>query len=188
LIALLVCASFLWGAEDARPAPEESRPALAELETHVAEGQVTVSWSVPSGLTADATERILSGIPVTLRHRVELVGRRSVPLWRSKTLGRVVVETTAQLDALTRQYDLERRTRVEPATGEPRETVDRRRTESEAEMRAWLTEVRDLPPLALPDDVPLRRLRVRVESWLGRKYLWYMLPWSITVSAERALE
>jgi hypothetical protein len=140
------------------------------------------------GLTEEALERIHSGIPVTLRHRAELVARRAVPLLGGRTIGRAVVEVTARYDTLTRQYDLERHTRVEVPPAEPQMLADSRRTESEDEMRAWMTRVDRMPPLALPDDVPSRRLKVRIESWLGRKYLWYMLPWSITVSAEMPLE
>jgi hypothetical protein len=186
LIALLVSAFLLTGAS-AAPAVADERPAIVDLAADVQEAGVVVSWSVRGGLTDDALERIRSGLPVTLRHRVELTGRRSAPFWRARVHGRAVVESTVRFDALTRQYDLERRTRIENGPGEPRLILDARRTESEEEMRAWLLAVGPLPAFVLPHEPPTRRLKLRVESTLGRRYLWYMLPWPITASAELLL-
>jgi len=184
LIPPVLCALLISGAAAAAPAEARDRPSIEAFEAERAEGRVAVSWTVAVGLTDDALERIHSGIPVTLRHRVELVVRRAVPLWRARILSRAVIEVTARFDALTRQYDLERRTRFDDSPDGPTSSLDVHRTDSEAEMLAWMTRVEHLPRLTVPDDVPPGRLRVRVESWLGRRYVWYMLPWSITASAE----
>ena len=56
------------------------------------------------------------------------------------------------------------------------------------EVQRWMTEFDELPSLELPIDVERQRLRVRVESTLGRHYVMYLFPARIDLSDERKLE
>jgi hypothetical protein len=93
-------------------------------------------------------------------------------------------------DALTRRYELRRQIEVkaggatDEATGGTGGEVS---TESLQDVRAWLTELRDLPGLVLPQGAESERLRVRVESVLGRRYVLYWIPTRVEAAAEQPL-
>ena len=55
------------------------------------------------------------------------------------------------------------------------------------EMQAWMTQLEDLPILELPAGFEWERLRLRVKSSLGRRYMFYLIPTRLVVSAERKL-
>jgi hypothetical protein len=172
------------------PADAASAARIAGLEVRRAGDRVFVSFGVDGAVTEDVVERIHSGIPVTFRHRVELLARRAVPLWPSRVLGRIRVEASVSYDALTRRYELRRQIEVkaggatDEATGGTGGEVS---TESLQDVRAWLTELRDLPGLVLPQGAESERLRVRVESVLGRRYVLYWIPTRVEAAAEQPL-
>ena len=107
-----------------------------------------------------------------------------------RVLSRVVIETGVQYDPLTRRYDLTRtvalkggRKREAPP---PRE--EGRLTESADEMRAWMTEFSRVTVFDPFRPIEGERLRVRVTSSVGRRYVWSIFPASLTASAEWKLE
>ena len=51
-----------------------------------------------------------------------------------------------------------------------------------------MTEFDRLPALELPERARGAKLRVRVRSTLGRRYVMFLFPARIDVSAERSLE
>ena len=148
-----------------------------------------VSFRVDNGITDDTLERIHSGIPVTFRHKIELVARRGFML-PAKVLVRVVIETGVQYDPLTRRYDLLRRIelkgRRKRETPPPREEAQQ--TLSVDEMRAWMTEFSEVAVFDPFRPIVGERLRVRVSSSVGRRYVWSIFPANLTASAEWMLE
>jgi hypothetical protein len=170
----------------AQGAGKSEKPVIDGLTAQLEQDRVLVSFRVANGLSDEALEKIHSGIPVTFRHRVELLSRRSFPL-PSKVLSRAVIETRAEYDSLTQRYSLFRtfifRGRQKNPDAEPeRESLVTQATE---DVRAWMTEFADLS-LAAPV-TPKGRLKVQVESALGRRYILLIFPGRLSASAEYRL-
>lgn len=153
------------------------------------EGRILVSFEIDGALTEEVRERIHSGIEMSFRHRVDLLSKRAFPLWPRKLVGRTVVTTTVQYDSLTRRYRLERETggKSWPKEQTPPESVESRSTSSAAEMESWMTDVEEVA-LPSPPDRQEARLKVRVRSELGRRFVFYLVPWTYAATAELSLE
>lgn len=178
---------LLAGIAEVAAQPEGStKPVIDGLTARLDQDRVLVSFRVTNGLSDEALEKIHSGIPVTFRHRVDLLMRRSFPL-PSKVLSRAVIETRAEYDSLTKRYTLFRnftfRGKKKPESQPEHQTRTTRATD---EVRAWMTEVDDLL-LAVPGTAEERRLRVQVDSALGRRYVLLIFPGRISASAEYRL-
>lgn len=156
------------------------KPRIDELEIDRHGNTLRVSFVVSRGLSDDAIERIHSGVTVTYQHRIEVLARRVVPLWPARLVARLRVETEASYDAITRRYELTRRLWV----GTEQRGVDHDSTESLEAVRTWMTELDELPELTLPDSP---RLKLRIESALGRRYVLLVFPARVLASAERKL-
>jgi hypothetical protein len=176
-------------AAPAAVADKSDKPRIDLLEVRREDDRVVVSFHVPNALADETLERLHSGLPVEHRHRVELVARRSMPLWPAKVLGRVRVDTSAVFDRLTLRFELSRSVRAGPRDSKKWVVVDEQRhsTASVDEVREWMTHFDALPALDLPESARGSRLRVRVESTLDRRFVWYMFPSKLTLSAERKL-
>lgn len=171
-------------------ADKEPRARIADLNAGLEEGLVRVSYRLADVLTPEAEERIQSGIPVTFRHRIDLSSRRWMPLVPDRVVSRTVVETRVAYDSLTRRYALtqtiEQKARSKaqlPVTEE-----HRRWTDSIEEMRAWLNEPGSVPLHPPPEGEPPGRFRVRVQTVIGRDYVLWVFPSTVSVSASTALE
>jgi len=171
-------------------ADKPDKPRIDRLEVQRDDDRIAVSFHVPNALADETLERIHSGLPVEHRHKVELVARRSIPLWPARVLGRVRVDTSAVFDRLTLRFDLTRTVRAGPRDNKKWVVLDEQRhsTASVDEVREWMTRFDALPALELPAGDRESRLRVRVESTLDRRFVWYMFPSKLTLSAERKLE
>jgi hypothetical protein len=170
--------------------PDGAKPRIEELTATLKDQRATVSFKVLHGLSREAEERLHSGIPVTLKHKVEVLAKRGFPLMPSKVLARTVVETRAEYDSLTRRYDLIRTVehRLRPKRFGPLKEEQRRITDSADEMLAWMTELVEIPVFNPAKPLQGDRLRVRVESSLGRRYLMFVFPTTHSVSGELDLE
>jgi hypothetical protein len=175
-VGLLVLCLAAAPIEAAKRADE---PRIDPLDAQRGDDRIDVSFHVANGLAADALDRIRSGIPVAQRHRVEVLGRRAVPLR---------IDTSAVYDSLTRRFDLKRSIQIGPRKKQATVVEEQFSTDSIEEVRSWMTEFDVLPALELPEAAQGARLRVRVESTLGRRFVFYMFPARLTVSAERKLE
>jgi hypothetical protein len=170
-------------------AKQTDKPRIEPLEVHREGRQVVVSFTVQEALSEDTLDRIRSGLPVAHRHRVEVLGRRSVPLWPAKEHGRLRIDTSAIYDSLTRQFELTRTIRTRPRKKSAESVSEQRQTtDSIDEVRRWMTEFDGLPSIDVPPSANVGRLKVRVESTLGRRFVMYLFPARLTVSAERRLE
>lgn len=159
------------------------------LDVRPREGGLSVSYSVTGALSDDLLDRIHSGIELTFRHRVELLGKRVVPLFPRKTLGRTLVITTVKYDALTRRYRMERRVTGKdwPQDLEPPDRVDHRSSTRVEDVIAWMTEVNDVP---LPGKAALKatKAKLRVRSELGRRFVLLLFPATRAATEERSLD
>jgi hypothetical protein len=164
-------------------------PRIDPFEARRDGDRVAVSFHVEGAVLGDALDHLQSGLRIEQRHRVEVLGRRPVPLWPAKTLARLRIDTSATFDTLTRHYELSRVIQ-RAARGERWETLreERHRTLSLDEVRTWMSEFTGLPELELPEEVRQARVRLRIESTLGRRFVLYLFPGSLTVSAELRLE
>lgn len=165
--------------------PSQAR--IKDLEVRTLHGELRVSFRVEGAFSQETLERLESGIPVTFRHRVEVLARRAFPLLPWRVLGRTTVEATAKYDSLTRQYSLLRRIRREvpedPASAVEETTLT---TALLSETESWMASVPDVP---LPGVAPVmadQKLRVKVKTVLGRRYR-FLFPTSDSAAAERLL-
>jgi hypothetical protein len=170
-------------------AKRPDQPRIDPFDTERVADRIDVAFHVANGVASETLDRIRSGLRVTQRHRVEVLGRRPVPLWPAKVHARLHIETSAVYDTLTGRFDLRRTLRI-GAQKKKRATVIEKHhsTDSVEEVRAWMTEFDALPALELPEAVREIRLRVHIESTLGRRFAFYVFPSKLTVSAERKLE
>lgn len=169
-------------------AKRADEPRIDPLDAQRAGDRIDVSFHVANAFAEDTLDRIRSGLPVVHRHRVEVLGRRSVPLWPARVHARLRIDTSAVYDTLTRRFNLKRSIQIGPRKKKASVLEEHHSTDSVDEVRAWMTEFDELPPLELPEAAQEARLRVRVESTLGRRFVLYMFPARLTVSAERKLE
>ena len=174
-------------------APEPAgkpKPRIEGLSARLEDQRVLISYRVSAGLSAEMEERIQSGIPVTLKHKLEVVAKRGFPLMWAKDLARTLVETSVQYDSLTQRYVLVRTVehKLRSKKDGPLNEEQRRVTDSVSEMRQWMTELEDIPVFNPGRQLIGDRLRVRVEVSLGRRYVMFIFPATQSVSDEVPLE
>lgn len=184
LAVLLLNASLMGHAADV----ERNRPSMqirfAEREGLI----VNLGFVVEGGMSDDALERLRSGLDVTQRHSIDLVTRRTA-VWPAKIQARMRVETAARYDSLTARYELTRVVRCSVRKKKYDTLVDERKgTESIAEVIEWMTRFESLPSLELDEDIGDPELKLRIDSTLGARYLWYIFPARLIVGAEYKLE
>ena len=176
------------GAEPDRPAP--TKPGVEALAVRSEGGRAWISYEVARVMDDEVEERIHSGIPVTFRHKVQVLSKRGVPLMPSKVIAQTTIETRVEYDSLTRRYDLLRRIehRIRQKKQGPLTEEQRRLTDSLDEMRSWMTRFDDVPVFDPARELQGRSLRVRVEVNLGRRYILFVFPGTRSVSAETPLD
>ena len=157
---------------------------ISELAVQREAEVARVALRIQNGLSSTALERIDSGIPVAFRYRIDLQDRRSWWL-PTKVLARTTVEARVTYDTLTGRYSLTREVVYLGRERKRRPSVEQRQeTDSVDDVRSWLTELTDVE-LFLPPRLPrAERLRVRVETTIGRRYVMWIFPASLTISAE----
>lgn len=166
-----------------------SKPAIQGLQvTSVADGYL-VSYRLDNALSEEELTRVHDGVPLTFRHKIELLGGRLGPLLPRKTLGRTLVDTTVRYDTLTRRYEVQRelRGKVWPRTSTKPELSERRLVTTMAEVERWMTELIDVP-LPPTEARPAAGLRVRVKSELGHRFVLLVFPSKTTVADELIVE
>ncbi|MGH9749872.1 MAG: DUF4390 domain-containing protein [Candidatus Polarisedimenticolia bacterium] len=151
-------------------------PVLVELGTRLEEGQVLASVRLEGALTPALAEEIGAGLETTVEYRLHLYRRRSGFL--DALVARRQVACTVRHDTLTRQFTLVRR-----VDGEIAET---RVTDDEADMRAFLTGLRDLPVAGTAVLEPGRSYYLKAKSNLGLVWRFYLIPWSLDTPWIRA--
>jgi hypothetical protein len=175
-------------AGSAARAEDDPRPAVEDLRATREAQRLVVSYRVSGALTDEVLERIQSGIPVTFEHELEVVARRALPLWPARVLVRRRLRVQVTYDALTRQYALSRETELHQrgqADAEP--TVEHASVEAIDAVETWMTVVATDCPMDEVDAKRSGRLRLRVESELGRRYVLLLFPGQLTASAEQEL-
>jgi len=167
-----------------------AKPLIEDLSAGWSEGHPVVSFRVVGAFSEETLERIDSGIAVTFRHRIEVVSKRALPLIPDKVRAKVVVQTTAEYDVLTKRYALTRRIEVrgDKKRLNPEPAEQSRVTFSSDEMRAWMTELSGIEVFDPARPLDGNRLRVRVESAVGRRYLLLIFPTNLSATAESSLE
>jgi hypothetical protein len=132
------------------------------------DGRVFASVAASSAYTADLREAVQSGLPVTLTFVIDL--KRPSTVWFDRTVTTTTVASMVKFDNLTRQYQVSK-------LSEGR-VVSSQRTESEDEMRAWVTEFEHVP-LSDGDSMEPNAeyyVRVRIRSSPHRSF--FLWPWS----------
>lgn len=168
---------------------QSSKPVIEDLSARIEDDWAWVSYDLVGVMDAEVEERIQSGIPVTFRHKLEVLSKRSVLLWPSKSLAQTTVETRVEYDSLTRRYDLLRRVehRMRQKKQGPLTEEQRKLTDSLEEMRDWMTRFDEIPVFDPTRELRGRAMRVRVEVNLGRRYVLFVFPGTRSVSAETPL-
>lgn len=167
---------------------ESAKPALEVLYAERKGSTVELAFVVHGGMSEDALERLRSGLDVQQRHSIDLVTRRSA-VWPAKIQARMRIETAARYDSLTARYELERVVRCSVRKRKYDTLIDERKgTESIAEVVEWMTQFDSLPALELDAEIGDPELKLRIDSTLGARYLWYIFPARMIVGAEHRLE
>jgi len=182
LVLGLLAAPVLSAPASAQP----PKPAVEDLVARIEEDRAWVSYDLIGVMDAEVEERIQSGIPVTFRHKLEVLSKRGVPLMPSKVLAQTTIETRVEYDSLTRRYDLLRRIeyRIRQKRQGPLTEEQRKLTDSLEEMRDWMTRFDQVPVFDPTRELRGRALRVRVEVNLGRRYILFIFPGTRSIAAE----
>jgi hypothetical protein len=101
----------------------------------VRDDMVLVSFHLADGFTDEIRAAIRSGLKTTFTYTVEL--RLDVPSWVDRTIRTATVQSSVEFDNLERRFTV-----VQSIDGRSGET---RRTEDEAVVRRWMTEMEKLP-------------------------------------------
>jgi hypothetical protein len=92
----------------AAAAADEPRAQIVDMEVSTEEQGYLVSYRLREVMPEEVLERIHSGIPVSLEHKVDLLAKRTLPLMPAKTLCRSSMITTVSYESLTQEYLLTR--------------------------------------------------------------------------------
>lgn len=185
--SVIVALALALSASASFAAKGEGKPAIDDIRTDVRDGALEASFRLVNGLDEETLERIHSGIPVTYKHRLELLGRR--PFWLSsrRVEGRARIEMRVEYDPLVKRYTLWRRVAGDDDDRLP-STPEERVTSSEQEMRDFLTAIGPVRLVEPGRAMPPGRFKLKINSNLGRRYVMMIFPGSYTVSAERQIE
>jgi hypothetical protein len=184
----LTCAGLLLNAAATLAADGGKSPQVAELLATIADDRstATVDFRVDGGVSENALERIHSGISVSLKYRLRMMADRDFPLlpWdeiaRTRILATVTYDSLTGVYSLTRTFDFKARRKRD----NPTPIVQTRETSSVDEMRSWMTEFEAVSLYDPANPFAERRFRVKLDSDLGRRYVWYVFPGTIGATAE----
>lgn len=151
-------------------------PALSGLAVDLRGDDYLLSCQLVDGLSPAMLEEIEAGIETTLEYRLHVYRRR--PGLPDEPVARRRVECSVRHDALTRQYTLTRRV--------DGELVETRVSPDPAEMRAFLTTLRNLPLARAPDLAAGEEYYVRAKCDLGLVWRFYLIPWRLDTGWARA--
>lgn len=116
--------------------PAAAQPATGfRIVPIVREDKVYVTFVLADGFTEDVRAAIQSGLKTTFTYDVEL--RLDVPGWVDRTIGTSTITANVEYNNLLRRYTL---TRTVDGRQDEQEQV-----ESEAKVRQWMTNLKDLP-------------------------------------------
>lgn len=158
-------------AESAPPEGAEIR----DLQVRNNPNDIFISFLLDGAFTDEIREQIDSGLPVTFRHYVEIIQKRTA--WFDRTLVRKVISSTVAYDTLTRQYRLTR-----SVDGEVMDTSVTERREEMERFMAGVERQRLCDPEVLPGDT---HLSLRVKSRMRRRFVLFFLPWNFETSWAR---
>jgi hypothetical protein len=142
----------------------------------VTAGHVLASFSAPDAFTADSSELVKNGVPITFTYLVEL--RRPSSIWFDRTVGTSTVSARVKFDSLTTMFQVTKE--------QDGHVTWAKSTGKEDEMRTWVTAFDAVPVMA---DEPLEAnadyyVRVRLDARPRLKFsLW---PFGRTDAAGRA--
>ena len=175
---LQVCFLVLFVAGGVARAQEPRLPAnIRGLSVNYKNGSLLVSFRVEGAFSPPVLEKLASASAVKFVHKIRVVRRRGL---FGRTLDQKTVETTARYDNLTRQYALDRA--VDGTS------VESRTTDSDAEMRRFMTEVHDLPVGDRETLSGEEHILVKVRSEYEDTWLLFLFPWTYHAEGEKAVD
>jgi hypothetical protein len=161
-LALTVSAVALFAADGIRIVPL------------VRDGTVLISFSLADGFTDDVRAAIRSGLRTTFTYTVDL--RAEAPVWVDRTIASTVVSRSVQYDNLTRRHTV-----VPTIDGRVGDALV---TESDAEVREFVTSVDRLPLFRSVKLEPNREYYVRVRAEVRPRNGSFLWPWGGGRSAQ----
>jgi hypothetical protein len=138
--------------------------------------QVVVTFELRDGFTPDVRAAIESGLKTTFTYTVDL--RLDVPGFLDRTIRTAVVTNSVEYDNLRRTHTIERYVDGRLEKGTPFTTPDA------AEVRHWLTTMKDLPLFSTRVLVPNREYYVRVSATARPSYGSILWPFGSGTSAQ----
>lgn len=157
------------------PGAVHADPAITDLAVRLADGQVLASCRLDDGLAPGMEEEIAAGMEVTIEYRVQVCRRRGG--FPDSVRAKRRVACTVRHDTLTRQYTMTRR--IDGEISDTRVTADA------AEVRDFLTRLRDVPVMAADRLDPDGRHYLRAKADLGLVWRFYLIPWPLNTGWAR---
>ena len=92
--ALVALVLLIAAAPSSAEPQEKVKPRIEDLSAQVDQDRAMVSYRLTGIFTSEIEERIQSGIPVSIKHRIEVKVKRGFPLLVDKFIARAVVDTS----------------------------------------------------------------------------------------------
>ena len=138
--------------------------------------QVVVTFELRDGFTPDVRAAIESGLKTTFTYTVDL--RLDVPGWIDRTIRTAVVTNSVEYDNLERKHTIERHVDGRLEKGTPFTTSD------PAEVRQWMTTMKELPLFSTRVLEANREYYVRVSATARPSYGSILWPFGSGTSAQ----
>lgn len=186
-LVFVLAAAAVFGAPPVAAGPADAR--IHELATQPERDELFVSYRLDRAFDSQVLDRLHSGFRLRFEHQVDLVVPRGA-LLPNRFVAGTSIRTEVAYDDLTRQYRLFRSTRAKGKRRAPSlfEVDVTRKTESLEEAIEWMTRI-DAVPLPWGGGIPQDdRVKLRVRSDLGRRWVLFLIPSRHAVSAELGLE
>ena len=191
LASVLLASGVMLLPVQAAPAQATSTKAHIDgLKVHRDAGQALFTFRLADGLTGERLNRLHSGLGLAFKYRLEVLGKRPFPLMPHKLLARMNIHTSVEFDLLTKQYTVQRRLEIKSKRKRDAIAPDEQRlvTGLIDEMESWMTAFEEIPVFDPAQPLAAGRLRVRVNSTLGRRYALLIFPTTIKAAGESWME
>ncbi|MEW6456516.1 MAG: DUF4390 domain-containing protein [Acidobacteriota bacterium] len=163
VILLLVSIEFIYSAE------------ISDIKLRFYEDDLFLSFRVDEAFTQKVIDRVRSGLETNFIYKIHISKDRN--FWRDKVLIKKDIISTAKFDVIKKQYNLTRKI--------DNQIVESSFTDSEKEMRLWMTHISEVKISLLSVLKKESRYYLRVKGILLKRSLLKIVPSNLSTKWKR---
>jgi len=176
LILACLLLAFWAGTSPVRAQEPVPSAGIHDLKASFKQDVLKVSYTVEGAFTPAVQERLVSASTIRFVHRIRVLHRRPL-FFGGRVLAERNIETSVRYDNLTRQYAL---TKI--VDGAPVESTT---TESEQEMRRFMTEIEDFDVAGAAQLAGEERVTLQVRAEYEETWLLFLFPYTYKAQREK---